>query len=162
MGMKIQKALGPILDRFVPKANLVDAVRPVDMTRNPSGVKAFIDDPLVLKTKVPIHTGWEFTKAWDYMKSKRGEITCPILLLHGDGDKCTSINASRGFFNGVGSTNDRKTFLHLPGLYHELLEEPEIDQLMISLVEFCSSGGKKFARVKGKENEDGTFTVELE
>ena len=122
--MKIQKAVGPLLDRFLPTARLVDAVRPEDMTRNPIGVEAYRNDPMCYpNTKLVLHTvmssivrvsfahcsnssshlhglsktiqGWELSKYFDLMKTKRAEITCPVLILHGSGDKVRVLDYAR-------------------------------------------------------------------
>ena len=160
--MKIQKAVGPLLDRFLPTAKLVDAVRPEDMTRNKAGVEAYRNDPMCYpNTKLVLHTGWELSKSFDMMKSKRAEITCPVLILHGSGDRCTSINASRDFFQGIGTPEHLKQFIELPGLFHELLVEPEVERVMASLVEFAASAGRQFAEVEGVTNADGTVTLKL-
>ena len=73
--------------------------------------------------------------------------------------QCTSINASRDFFQGIGTS--AKRFLELPGAYHELLVEPEVDHVMASLNEFATSAGKQFAGVEGVTNADGTVTLKL-
>ncbi|KAL7525475.1 hypothetical protein ACHAWF_001381 [Thalassiosira exigua] len=151
--LKIQKFFAPVIDTFFPQANIVDAVRPEDMSRNPDAVQAYIDDPLCKKGKLVARTAIQMSRSFDVVKQRSGEITCPLLILHGTDDKCTSIKASKEFFQQVGTPISNKKFLELPGLYHELLEEPENDQLMISIVEFASSGGKQHAEIEGEEKE---------
>jgi len=158
--LKVQKAFAPMIDKLMPKARIVDAVRPEDMSRNPEAVKAYINDPLCMKGKLVAHTAIEMSKTFQIVKQRRGEVTCPILMMHGTDDRCTSINASREFFHHVGTPLAKKRFLQLPGMYHELLEEPEVDQLMVSIVEFASSGGEQFATIEGKED-DGLINVTL-
>lgn len=160
MELKVQKFFAPMIDKFMPKANLVDAVRPKDMSRNPKAVQAYIDDPLCKKGKLVARTAIQMSKSFDVVKERRGEITCPILLLHGTDDRCTSINASRDFFRSVGTAVTKKKFLQLEGLYHELLEEPEVDQLMISIVGFASAGGAQFVDVDGEED-DGFVNIDF-
>jgi len=70
----------------------------------------------------------------------------------------TSSNASLDFFRNVGSS--KKRYLRLRGYYHELFEEPETIELMSSIVEFVSTGGRKFADVDGEE-EEGLVNVEF-
>lgn len=158
--LKVQKAFAPLINKWMPKANIVDGVRPKDMSRNLEAVQAYIDDPLVQKGKLIARTAIEMDKSFTVAKERRGEITCPLLILHGTDDKCTSINASRDFFKSVGTGVERKRFLQLPGLYHELLEEPEVDELMVCIVGFASSGGKEFVQMKGDET-DGLISVEF-
>mmetsp|Transcript_29262 Transcript_29262/g.63006 ORF Transcript_29262/g.63006 Transcript_29262/m.63006 type:complete len:372 (-) Transcript_29262:896-2011(-) len=151
--LKVQNFFSPLIDKFLPKAKIVDAVRPEDMSRNPAAVQAYVDDPLCPKGKIIARTAITMSKSFDVVKERRGEISCPILMLHGTDDRCTSLKASIDFFQHVGTPVSKKRFLQLPGMYHELLEEPETDQLLVSIVEFASSGGKQFATVEGEENE---------
>mmetsp|Transcript_7511 Transcript_7511/g.13683 ORF Transcript_7511/g.13683 Transcript_7511/m.13683 type:complete len:373 (-) Transcript_7511:158-1276(-) len=151
--LKVQKLFSPFIDKFLPKAKIVDAVRPEDMSRNPAAVQAYVDDPLCTKGKIIARTAITTSKSFDVVKERRGEISCPILMLHGTDDRCTSLKESIDFFQHVGTPVNKKRFLLLPGMYHELLEEPETDQLLVSIVEFASSGGKQFAAVEGEENE---------
>lgn len=158
--LKVQKFFAPLIDKYMPKAKIVDAVRPKDLSRNPEAVQAYIDDPLCTKGKLIARTAIQMSKSFDVVKERRGEVTCPILILHGTDDRVTSIKASREFFHHVGTPVTNKRFLQLPGMYHELLEEPEVDQLMVAIVEFASNGGKQFCEMEGEEN-DGLINVTL-
>ena len=89
--LKIQKMIAPALDKLLPKAKIVDAVRPKDLSRNPQAVQAYIDDEFVTKGKLIVRTAIQVDKTFDIAKERRGEITCPILLMHGTDDRCTSI-----------------------------------------------------------------------
>lgn len=154
--LHIQKMFAPAIDKFLPKSKIVDAVRPKDMSRNPEAVQAYIDDPLIPKGKLIARTAIQVDRAFDVAKERRGAITCPILMLHGTKDRCTSIKASRDFFRHVGSS--KKRFLQLPGLFHEIFEEPEVGQFMPSIVGFVSSGGNEFVDIGGKDD-DGLIDV---
>ena len=50
--LKLQKMIAPALDRCLPKAKIVDAVRPKDLSRNPQAVEAYIDDEYITKGKL--------------------------------------------------------------------------------------------------------------
>jgi len=156
--LKIQKLFAPVIDMLMPKSNIVDAVRPVDMSRNPKAVQAYIDDPLCTKGKLVARTAIQMSKSMDIASMSRLEITCPVLLLHGTDDRCTSIKASRDFFENISTPVTNKLFLQLPGMYHELLEDPEVDKIIASIVEFASTGGKHFAEMEGEEK-DGVVNV---
>lgn len=151
--MKIQKLFAPAIDKMMPKAKIVDAVSPKDLSRNPKAVQAYIDDPLVNLGKVVARTAIQMSKSFDVVKERRGEITCPLLVLHGTKDAITSTNASKDFFKNVGTAGTKKKYLSLPGLFHELWEEPEMDELMISIVGFAESAGKEFVSIEGEEKD---------
>ena len=56
-------------------------------------------------------------------QARYGDVTTPLLVMHGSGDKITSPVASRKFYEAVSSTDKR--YLSLPDCYHELFTEPE-------------------------------------
>ena len=158
--IKIQKFFGPIIDALIPKAKIVDAVDPKDLSRNTEAVQAYIDDPLCPGGKIVARTAIGMDKAFDVVKERRGEVTCPILIVHGTEDKTTSSKASLEFFANVGTPLEKKKYVRAPGLYHEIFEEPETDKLMEFILAFAKSGGKEFAEVEGDEK-DGVVEVEF-
>jgi alpha-beta hydrolase superfamily lysophospholipase len=98
------------------------------------------------------------SNGFEVVKDRRGEINVPILALHGMADKCTSPKATEDFVKFVGTPTVKKMFLKLPGMYHELLEEPETDQILEYINVFAASGGKEFAKADGEES-DGVISV---
>ena len=150
-----------MINKLLPKARIVDAIRPKEMFRNPRYLRAYIEDPLVLKGKVVARTAYRMSETMDIVKERRGEILCPILMLHGTNDRTTSPNSSLDFFRNVGSR--RKRYLQLPLFRHEVFEGgPETDVLVSSIVKFASTGGCEFADVDGMEKEeDGLVVVEF-
>ncbi len=51
-----------VLASLVPRAHLVPAVRPEDMSQDPAVVQAYLDDPLIPKGNVKAQTGNECLK----------------------------------------------------------------------------------------------------
>jgi acylglycerol lipase len=159
--LTIQKFFAPAIDRLLPKAKIVDAVDPRDLSRNTRAVRAYIEDPHIEKGKLVARTAIGMDRAFDVVKARRGEISCPILLLHGTDDRVTSATASLDFFRSVGST--RKRYLRLRGFFHELFEEPGTEEEVVkSIVVFASAGGGAFADIAGEGEEAGVFDVEVE
>lgn len=156
--LKVQKFFAPVIDTLAPKARIVDAVDPWEMSRNKEAVQQYIDDPLTETGKLVARTAIGMSNGFEVIKKRRGDITVPILALHGTGDKCTCPKATEEFFRSVGTPAEKKRFLKLPGLYHELLEEPETNQILEYIIVFASSGGKEFAKVDGEES-DGVIDV---
>jgi acylglycerol lipase len=157
--LKFQKFFAPAIDKFLPKARIVDAVDPRDLSRNPAAVRAYIDDPLIEKGKLVARTAIGMDKAFDVVRARRGEIACPVLLLHGTDDRVTSQNASLDFFRNIGST--RKRYLRLRGYFHELFDETGAEELVRNIVGFASAGGSEFADIYGEEEEAGLVDVEF-
>jgi len=164
--LKLQKFFAPAIDKLLPKAKIVDAVNPRDLSRNPAAVRAYIDDPRIEKGRLVARTAIGMDGAFDAARARRGEISCPILLLHGTDDRVTSPNASMDFFRNVGS--ERKRYLRMRGFYHELFEEGTsgTEEALGSIVGFASSGGGAFADIDGGggggEVEAGVFDVEFD
>jgi len=132
--MRVQKALGPILDCVAPRAKIVDAVRIEDLTRDEKEKELFEADPLVERGNIRVHTGLQIDTGFTLLKANRSKITCPLLVLHGTIDKVTEPKSSKDFFENVGST--QKLFVSLEGFYHEIFNEPERDGVMTLIGEF--------------------------
>jgi alpha-beta hydrolase superfamily lysophospholipase len=154
--LTIQKFLAPAIDRLLPRAKIVDAVNPRDLSRYPRAVRAYIEDPHTEKGKMVARTAIGIDKAFDVARARRGEIACPILLLHGTDDRVASASASLDFFRIIGST--RKRYLRLHGFFHELFEEPRTEEEVVkSIVVFASAGGGAFADIAGEGEEAGGY-----
>lgn len=136
--------------KWSPYFNTVD---PWEMSRNKEAVQQYIDDPLTQTGKLVARTAIGMSSGFEVVKNRRREITVPILALHGTDDKCTWPKATEEFFRQVGTSINEKKYLKLPGMYHEILEEPETDQILEYVTEFAGSGGKKFPKVDGVDNE---------
>jgi alpha-beta hydrolase superfamily lysophospholipase len=147
--LKIQKFFAPIINCIAPKARIVDVVDPKELSRNKDAVQAYIDDPLCPVGKMVARTAIETDRAFDSIKQRRGEIYCPTLVLHSPLDKCTSQKASEEFFGNIGTALENKRYLKCNGMYHELLEEPETERLVNSIVTFAASGGQQFVEDEG-------------
>jgi alpha-beta hydrolase superfamily lysophospholipase len=59
-------------------------------------------------------------------------LTPPLLILHGTGDVVTDPKGSRQLHACAGSTD--KTLHLYPGLYHEVLNEPERETVLSDLL----------------------------
>jgi alpha-beta hydrolase superfamily lysophospholipase len=80
-------------------------------------------DPLVYDSAGPARTGAELLSAMDRIDAQMETMSAPLLLLHGTADKITSPEGSRALYARAASPD--KLILLYPGLYHDLLHEPE-------------------------------------
>ncbi|GAB4818831.1 hypothetical protein N2152v2_005877 [Parachlorella kessleri] len=117
LSLRIQAAVGNILAHILPRAHVVKAVRPEDMSADPAFVQEYIDDPMITKGPLAASTANEIIKAFTRLRPKYGAFTLPIYATHGDADKCTSFPATCRFIEGVASKD--KTLKAVPGGYHE-------------------------------------------
>ena len=111
-----------ILSTLVPKAGLV-ALDPSGVSRDPSVVRAYLDDPLVYNGKTTARLGCEMLKAMQKVTAEARRITLPLLILHGGEDPLVDLAASHMLHERLGSVD--KELVVYDGLYHEVYNEPE-------------------------------------
>lgn len=116
-----------LLSRFLPRMGVL-ALDASGVSRDPAVVAAYRADPLVYTGKMSARLAAEMFEAMAAVRSRAGEITLPILLLHGEADSLTAPEGSR-FLNEHVSSPDRELKLY-PGLYHEIFNEPERDSVI--------------------------------
>lgn len=105
------------------------------VSRDPAVVKAYIEDPLVNHGKMSAGFVWELFKAMSEAQERAAEITLPLLLMHGEQDAMASPAGARFLYDAVSSA-DKQLKLY-PDLYHEILNEPERDQVIADLLAWC-------------------------
>ncbi len=92
-----------------------------DFSRDPAAVAVMDSDPLIAKESQPAETIAEMVRADARLKGSFAEITLPVLILHGTGDKATKFSGSQLFFDTVGSAD--KTLNLYEGVYHDPLND---------------------------------------
>ncbi len=116
-----------LLSRFLPRTGVL----PFDGTgisRDPAVVAAYFSDPLVYTGKMSARLAAELFDAMAEVRNRAGEITLPVLLLHGDADRATAPEGSQFLFDNA-SSPDKELKLY-PGLFHEIFNEPERDSVI--------------------------------
>lgn len=98
------------------------------VSRDPQVVKAYQEDPLVLKAFTTKLMGEVFMRGAKWLMEHMGEYRYPCLVLHGGGDQIVSADASRYFHEHIASTD--KTLKIYEGLFHEILNEPEKETVL--------------------------------
>lgn len=109
-----------MLSRIFPHFRLPLNVAPEELSRDPEVVEAYRSDPLV-ETKGTARWGMEALRAWKRVEARAGEITCPLLILHGEGDRISTEEGSRQLFADVNSRDKRLR------IYAEGAHEPHND-----------------------------------
>ncbi|MGH4011919.1 MAG: serine aminopeptidase domain-containing protein, partial [Pseudonocardiaceae bacterium] len=82
--------------------------------------------------KVPARTGAEMLVATEALPARLPALTMPLLLLHGTDDRICPPAGSTMVHEGVSSTD--KTLRNYEGLYHEIFNEPEQDEVLADLI----------------------------
>jgi len=121
------KVLGVIVPGLPVQELDVNAI-----SRDPAVVAAYNADPLVYHGRVPAGIGRALLHVGETMPQRAPALTAPLLVLHGSDDRLIPVAGSRRLVECVGSTDVQlKVF---PGLYHEVFNEPERDQVLDDVV----------------------------
>lgn len=120
-----------LVSKLAPKLRLLK-LDSRKISRDPKEVLKYDTDPLVYHGPVPARTGHELLRMMQGIKAKVGEFKYPVLLMHGSEDMLTDPKGTEFFFRHIASED--KTFHRYPGLYHELINEPEKEEVMGDVV----------------------------
>lgn len=123
-------ALVRLLSRLWPGRGAI-ALSPADLSRDPAVVRAYEEDPLVLHGPVPARTLAELFGAMQSLPQRAPMLREPVLALHGTGDRLVGLDDVRSALEALGSPD--KTLRSYPGLYHEVMNEPERGQVFADL-----------------------------
>jgi alpha-beta hydrolase superfamily lysophospholipase len=106
------------------------------ISRDPEVVAAYVNDPLVYHGKVPAGLGRALLQVGETMPRRAPALTAPLLVVHGTADRLIPVDGSRRLIECVGSTDvELKEY---PGLYHEVFNEPERDQVLDDVVSWIT------------------------
>lgn len=133
VGSALEKKLAPLLSALVPNAPVVD-LGSDGISRDPAVVVAYRADPLVYNGKVRARSGAETLAATARVSARMGELSLPVLIMHGSGDTLAAPAGSRLVNDRIGSRD--KTLRMYDGLFHEIFNEPEQDQVLDDLADW--------------------------
>jgi alpha-beta hydrolase superfamily lysophospholipase len=126
-------AAGRLLARIAPELGVLRL--PLDkISRDPGVVAAFLADPWVHPRRIRARLGAEMLRAMDEVESGLPGLTLPVLVMQGSADRLVDPSAAEYVHSRVGS-RDRSVRIY-PGLYHEILNEPEREQVLDDLLEW--------------------------
>lgn len=92
-----------------------------DFTRDPHVLAALDADPLTFHETQPAATVAALVRADERLHASFGQITLPVLILHGSADRATNCEGSRFFHDHAGSPD--KTLKIYDGHVHDLLAD---------------------------------------
>jgi alpha-beta hydrolase superfamily lysophospholipase len=119
--------MAKILSKIAPKMGLL-ALDVNGISRDPDVVEAYVNDPLVFHDKTPARLGAELLSAMLRVTEEVGKITLPFIVLQGSEDSLVEPSGAQMLYDKA-SSND-KTLKIYEGLYHEVFNEPERDQVL--------------------------------
>jgi len=121
---------GRLLSRWASNMPVV-ALRLDAVSRDPAVVQAYRDDPLVHLGKMRARTGAEALRAIEEVQSDISKLHLPLLTVQGTVDLLVDPGAARWVDSHAGSPDH--TLRIYDGLYHEVFNEPERDQVLDDL-----------------------------
>jgi lysophospholipase len=118
----LKLVVGRALARFVPSVSLDAGIKGSDCTRNHERAAAYDGDPMNFK-KANVRWFTEAVRAQEIAIADAPKLNVPLFCLQAGDDKIALPSATERFMERVSSVD--RQYLRLPGLYHEILNEPE-------------------------------------
>lgn len=133
---RLQMMLIRLLSALAPKTGVLQ-LDASGVSRDQSEVDKYVNDPLVNHGKMTARMVAELFVAMAIIQENADKISLPMLLLHGEADSMTSAEGSRFLHQRISS--EEKTLKIYPGLYHEIFNEPERDQVLAEVLDWCDA-----------------------
>jgi alpha-beta hydrolase superfamily lysophospholipase len=119
--------LGKYIAAIAPKLRAV----PLDisgLSRDPKVIEQYMADPLVHSGNVTAGLSRQIQLAMEEVERSAHTIQCPLLVLQGSQDRLVNPLGAKALVSLATSAD--KTLLEYQGLYHELFNEPEKEQVL--------------------------------
>lgn len=110
---------------------------PEAVSRDPAVVSAYEQDPLVFHGSVPARTVAELLQVIATFPDEIRKLRVPLLIQHGSADSLVPIDGVQEVYKKA-ITKDRELKIY-DGLFHEIYNEPEKDQVIGDLVGWLSA-----------------------
>jgi len=119
--------IGKVLSKLAPKAGVV-ALDVNAISKDPAVVQAYVADPLVFHGKTPARLAAEMLTAMMRVTAEAGKIRLPFIVVQGAKDTLVEPSGAQMLYDQAASSD--KTIKIYPGLYHEVFNEPERQQVL--------------------------------
>ena len=131
---------GRLLHRFLPTLRLPNGLAVQFISHDPAVVEAYQQDPLV-HDRLSLAAGIQLLDASIWLDKFEGKTPVPLLLQHGGSDRLTNAAATADF---AGRITGPVTHREWPGLYHEIHNEPEKEEVFAFTLDWMG----KFLTIK--------------
>ena len=141
--------LGKIMYNLFPSLSMSNELDRQMLSRDPEVVNAYINDPLV-HDRITARLGMDLLSSGLWALENASSFPVPLLLMHGEADGLTSAQASKEFAAKAGGICTLKVW---DGLYHEIHNEPEKEQVFACLESWLkkNESGNDKPPVPGRE-----------
>jgi acylglycerol lipase len=127
----IERIAATVLSVIAPGLG-VFPIDPEKVSRDPAVVAAYEADPLNYHKKLPARTVNELVQEIGRFPESIPSITLPLLVMVGTGDEIVPPAASELVYEKASSED--KTIKRYDGLYHELVHEPEREEVLADMI----------------------------
>ncbi len=134
--------LGKFMRNIWPSLQQASGLETKYLCTDPEVVAAYELDPLV-HSRITPSAVLGIMDGGEELMARTGRAPVPVLIMHGDGDRITSMEASRQFAD----QNECVEFRSWPGLYHEIHHEP-------NKIEVLAYAGNWFERIRKPNREE--------
>jgi acylglycerol lipase len=135
---KLKLFLVKVLGSLAPTALLPSGLETAAISHDPNVIKKYTSDSLN-HDRVSLAFGKTGLIATNYAWSHAGEFQLPLLLMHGTGDRITYSHGSADFARLAAKNNQNVTLKLWDGLYHELHNEPEQEQVIQFMIDWLNA-----------------------
>jgi acylglycerol lipase len=129
-------ALSGLLGRLFPRLPTV-ALDSTAVSRDPVVVQRYQTDPMVYHGKFLARTAAELLSAMNRIQAGWETLTMPLLVMHGTEDRLAHPTGSKQLHAHARATD--KTLKLYQGLYHEIFNEPEQEQVFRDMCDWLDA-----------------------
>ncbi len=120
-------ALGRLFSRVLPRLRIPSGIDPQGLSRDPAVQQAYMADPRI-NEPISLRLAAEVVRAAGLVRASARSINVPVLIVHGEDDPLCRVEGSRDFYAQLKPEGcEIRTY---PGLRHEVLNEPEREQVL--------------------------------
>lgn len=130
-------SLGKLTAGIIPTLTQPTGIETAAISRDPEEVRKYEADPLV-HDKITSSFFVNVHFAGPYAIENAGKIKIPLLVMHGLADRLTSPSGTEEFAKNAGKNTTVRLW---PGLYHELHNEPEKQEVLAFEIDWMKTNG---------------------
>lgn len=130
-----KQKMAQFIGKIMPSLQIPNGIDPAIVSRSPEIVRKYAEDPYVEKL-VSVRWFEELQSAMQQALLEAGKVSHPILLLQAGADRLVEPEAIHPFMERVPAYD--KTMKVYPGLYHEILNEYEKQQVLDDILEWVN------------------------
>ncbi len=119
--------IGKILSKILPKIGILQ-LDSKGVSRDPAVVDAYVNDPMVYTGKITARLGAEMLRTMQEVTDNAARIKLPLTILQGSEDILIDPRGAQLLYESVSSED--KSIKIYEGLYHEVFNEPEHEQVL--------------------------------